>query len=230
MAVIAKKASAKLVGIVDDNPQHRQALIRKAKLAGFAAVSFESKFAKVADLVSAVRKEKVYGVLCDHRLQEGNFANFFGAQAVAELYKADIPAVLVTDYSAVDLDRTIRPYRRWIPLVMPTGTVDPDGIEAALERCDLEVRQHKVPITRRPRRAIVLVEEVRESPTGKQVVAFVPQWNPNEAVSFPLELIPEDLHSLVEPNATLLAAVNIDAESGDDLYFDEFERPPEEKS
>jgi len=117
---------------------------------------------------------------------------------------------------------------RKIPVVIATGDVDPEGIQVGLDHCDREVRQKEVPLMRRPRRTIVLVEEVRDGPRGKQIIAFVPQWKPDEAVSFPLELVPAKLRSGLQLDSILLAMVNVDAERGDDLFFDNFEEPPKE--
>jgi CheY-like chemotaxis protein len=225
---MAVGVAKKRVGIVDDNAEHRAGLSRRARLAGFDPVPFEAQYSSVQELVETIKGANVYGVLCDHRLQEGNYAGFYGAEAVAALYDAIVPALLVTDYSAVDADGTIRRFRRRIPVVMSTAEVDPDAIVFALEYCDREVRRQEVPLSRRPRRSIVLIDDIREGPTGKQVIAFVPQWKADQAVSFPLTLVPEALQGHLKHDGMLLASVNVDAEAGDELFFENFELPPKE--
>ena len=62
------------------------------------------------------------------------------------------------------------------------------------------------------------------SESGEQVVdVIVPGWNPWRAVRLPVSLIPDDLHSKVEPEAAFFAKVNIGTEKAEDLYFKEFE-------
>jgi len=95
----------------------------------------------------------------------------------------------------------------------------------AFHACEREVLHADLATSRRPRRAIVLVNDILDQRRQKIVEAFVPQWNPHEAVGFPLELVPADLRPKVQPGTTLLASVNIDAESSADLFFGEFELP-----
>lgn len=55
------------------------------------------------------------------------------------------------------------------------------------------------------------------------VVAFVPAWNPNEAVRFPRSIIPDHFRSTLKPDDRFFASVNTDAEKADDLFFGNFE-------
>ena len=108
MATVATERLRPRVAIVDDNPSHRRMLGQKTELAGFLPVPLDRKYATVDELVQSVREADVYGVLCDHRLREGNYAGFDGAEAVAALYGLPKPAILVTDYGSVDINGPIR--------------------------------------------------------------------------------------------------------------------------
>jgi hypothetical protein len=84
----------------------------------------------------------------------------------------------------------------------------------------------KIPLALRPRRALVLIGDVTEGPDGRQVTAYVTQWNPHEAVHFPESLVPEAIRPYLKKDTFLLASVNIDAEKAEDLYFKDFELLP----
>ncbi len=79
-----------------------------------------------------------------------------------------------------------------------------------------------VPLERRPRRTLVLIEEV----IGDKVSVFVPQWDPNEMINLPVEMIPEALRSRLQTGNFLIAWINTDAEQVGDLFFDDFQLPP----
>jgi hypothetical protein len=216
------------LAIVDDDRNHRTMLGLKVKLAGFVPVPLEQAYPSVADLLENIRRKRVFGALCDHRLREGNYAGFDGAEAVAALYDRRKPAILVTDYGRVDADGSIRAFRRRIPVLLPTSEALPDCIAQGLEACEREVIKHEIPIHRRPRRALVMIDEVVGNSSARQVIAFVPQWEPNEAVRFPESIVPVRLRSELKKGRFLIALVNTDAELNEDLFFENFELPPDE--
>jgi hypothetical protein len=222
MAVGVKDKPKQRVAIVDDNPNHRRMFGQQALLAGFLPVPLDQRYPDIAGLVASVKEADVYGVLCDHRLREGNYAGFDGAEAVAALYEVPKPAILITDYGSVDINGPIRLFRRRIPLLIATSDMRPDSIIMGLKNCEREVVFHDVPLARRPRRALVLVEEV----VGDQVNVFIPQWNPNEVVSLPVAMVPEALRPHLQKGNFLVAWVNTDAEQVGDLFFDDFQLPP----
>jgi hypothetical protein len=165
--------------------------------------------------------ERVDAVICDHRLRVRDYAPFNGAEAVACLFDLRIPAVLISRYTRIDVDKDIRPYRNKIPVLLSKDEVDSDSLVVALGRCKSEL-EGAIPIWRRPRRTLVRIDEVNQD----LVVAFVPGWNPNEAVRFPRALIPNPLQSTLRPDDRFFASVNTDAEKADDLFFENFEAAP----
>jgi CheY-like chemotaxis protein len=228
MPTVKSKKTSRRLAIVDDNPSHRTLLGLKATLAGFEPVPLQQTYPNIDDLLRGIRKAQVYGALCDHRLREGNFAGFDGAEAVAALYDKQKPAILVTDYGRVDIETSIRTFRRRIPVLISTSEALPERIIRGLEACEREVVQNEIPISRRPRRALVMIDEVVQSPNGGQVIAFVPQWRANEAVSFPELIVPIRLRAQLKKDRFLIAWVNTDAELNEDLFFENFEQPPDE--
>ena len=51
------------------------------------------------------------------------------------------------------------------------------------------------------------------------------QWDSEQEVGFPLDLMPARLRMAATPGNLLVAQVNIDAARQEDLFFDEFELP-----
>lgn len=226
MATATRPAPATRVAIIDDVKEHRERLGIQARLAGYEGVLLVGKYKKVQDLVVEVNQKRVDGVLCDLRLSDGNFASFNGAVAVAALYDAQKPSVLITDYSNLDSNNVIRLHRRKIPVLIKMENVGREVLRLALEASRAEIIEGKPPISRRPRRALVMIDEVRNDVGAGMVTAFVPQWKEDEAIAFPVELVPQPLRRHLKKNAFLIADVNTDAEDAADLYFDNFELPP----
>jgi CheY-like chemotaxis protein len=210
------------VGVVDDDKADRELVKYQIEDSGAQPVVFGSGFHDLDDLLTQVRKSGVRGVICDHRLRVRHYAPFSGAEAVERLVLSKIPAVLVSSYGKIDVDTDIRPYRRMIPVLLPKEELDSASLMQALGTC-LSEMLGKIPASRRPHRALVRIDSVRDN----LVDAFIPAWNPAEAIRFPISLIPVDLRSSVRPNQRFFAQVNTSAEAGDDLFLQEFEPAPE---
>ena len=190
MATVGLAATRSRLAIVNDVKAHRERLGLLAQLAGYQHVLLTGKYRKVQDLVAEVDQIGVDGILCDLRLSDGNYASFNGAEAVAALYDAHKASVLITDYSNPDVNTTIRLHRRKIPVLLNTEDVGRDVLRRALEASRGEIVDGKLPLARRPRRALVMIDEVGKAPYGRMVTAFVPQWKENEAIVFPEQLVP----------------------------------------
>jgi hypothetical protein len=115
----------------------------------------------------------------------------------------------------------IRPYRKKIPVLLSKDEVDSESLLVALGQCKAEL-DGNVPTSRRPQRTLVRIDDV----TQDLVVAFVPGWNPNQAVRFPRCVVPEPYRSALQPDDRFFTNVNIDAEKADDLFFENFEPAP----
>lgn len=209
------------VGVVDDDDADAQLVKYQIEDFGARPVVFLG-FRDLDDLLTQVRKSGVAGVVCDHRLRVRQYAPFSGAEAVEHLVLSKIPAVLVSSYGKIDLDIDIRPHRRMIPVLLPKEEIDSASLMQALGQCLSEMRGD-IPASRRPHRSLVRIDSVR----GELVDAFIPAWNPSEAIRFPISLIPYPLRASVQPNRRFFAQVNIGAETGDELFLQQFEPAPE---
>src|SRR5690349_3515273 len=98
------------IAIIDDESSDAQIPERDVAAAGFEPIVVNQPFKKFEDLTAFIRSE-AQGALCAHRLAHYGFDNFYGATLVASLYDLHIPAVLITQYSSIDNDVSIRKWR-----------------------------------------------------------------------------------------------------------------------
>jgi hypothetical protein len=119
----------------------------------------------------------------------------------------------------------------------PGGSVELEGIiRHALAQCDgEEIRPLDLPIDQMnerirafSRRAIVLIEQVLDSGSGREIVVSIPQWNSRELVHFPETDFPPELRPHLIANRALIARVNIDVESPEELRMTDIELTPDE--
>jgi hypothetical protein len=156
-------------------------------------------------------------------------AQFYGAEAVATLNeRRQTPALLVTTWSKIDVDVSIRRYRSNVPILLSADEFqDPVMIRAQIDACSAEVIEGRIPSHRVTRRSLVHIEE-RAQESGIEVVdAVIPGWNPKTKVRFPLELITRNLWENVRQGAFFIAYVNRGAEKEEDLFLERFELAPE---
>jgi hypothetical protein len=143
------------------------------------------------------------------------------------MYGFKVPALLVTTYS-MDADVGIRRWRAGIPVLLDRDAVDQDSLNAAFVKCLRELRDGPPP-SRQTLPAIVRVER-RSSETGEPVLdVIVGSWNPRKAVRLPVSMLPQNLQGSVKEGSRLIADVNIGAENGDELFFQNFREAPEPK-
>jgi hypothetical protein len=214
------------IAIIDDDKSLAEVTAWEVEEAGYQPFLLDNRhFRNVSDLVSLVR-ENTQGAVCDHRLSNSGFANFYGAELVANLYDWKFPSLLITQYTEMDTSFSIRKWRHKIPVLLSREEADASSIAKGIEDCTLEL-SGKIPSTRKPRRTIIRITNIDEESHEHVVDAFVPGWNPHKAVRFPASLIPENIRAVLKPNIRLFAHVNTGAEKSDDLYFEKFELAPE---
>lgn len=223
---ITQIKNEKIIAIVDDDKDLAARTAWDVEEAGYQPFLLTNEhFHNVNELASRII-ENSQGAVCDHRLSNSGFANFFGAELVAALYDRKFPSLLITQYT--EMDTSIRKWRHKIPILLSREEADASTISKGIAICKSELCG-KIPSTRKSRRTIVRITNIDEEAPESVVDAFVPSWNPHRAVRFPASLIPENLRDLLEPNKTirLFAHVNTSAEKSDDLYFEKFELAPE---
>ena len=222
------------IAIVDDVRDSAERIADIVEEGGFVTEIIsegDGQFQESKELLDQIKDNNFSAVICDHRLSRTPFAAFTGAELLALLYQNRIPGILLSTFSSIDSDTSIRLYRDKIPSLLPRQNLEPEDIVGGLQRC-LEELNGAIAPDRRTRRTMVRVVDVSQE-SGVQVVdAILHAWNPDEAVRFPLDLIEDQeirdilLHN---PKATLrlFAKVNIGCREDNGLFFKSFEIAPE---
>lgn len=211
------------VKIIDDQRDGAEWLKLEVEEAGFQPIIVSCPAPPLDQLWSLI--EPRTGFIFDHLLSPGNCASYVGAQAVALMYAQKAPAILITTY-AMDADVGIRRWRASIPVLLDRDAVDQDSLNAAFVKCLRELREGPPP-SRQTLPAIVRVERV-SSETGERVLdVIVGSWNPRKAVRLPLSILPDNLQGSVQIGSRFIADVNIGAEFGSELFFNNFREAPE---
>jgi hypothetical protein len=220
------------VAIINDDPSERDIWSLQIEEAGYQPLVIKQptggSFDTVQQLLAEIEGHAKWAV-CDHRLSPRGMAQFVGAAAVAALnQRRQTPALLVTTWSKIDVDVSIRLYRSNVPVMLSADEFqDPGIIQFQLNACFREVVERQIPSHRVARKTLVRIETLTTE-TGVEVVdAVIPGWNPNTKIRFPLALIEERLRDHVRDGAFFSAYVNRGAEREEDLFLERFELAPE---
>jgi hypothetical protein len=170
------------------------------------------------------------GVVCDHRLQHQGLASFYGSELLSKFYHRGVPGALVTQFSEVDANTSIRLYRQWVPGVIDRELMTPQTIIYSLSVCQEEIKG-KLLISRRVHRTLVNIVNISREDDQVVADAFIPGWSPKHAVRFPIDSIQPDIQqSIIESLAKqedkqifTFAMVNIGAKDSTELFFHDFE-------
>ena len=214
------------VAVVDDDPIAEAALRVLLEDAGYEAVGVDPPLESIDGAVAQIRRVASAAV-CDHRLSPRGLAHFGGAALVAQLYSADFPAVLISQYFNIDQNVSIRKYRSRIPILLSRDEVGPDQLADAIRVCSDEISGQLLPQRRGWRTLVRLVAKDTEG--GEDVVdAIIPGWRTDEAVRFPAELLGPHKNALPVGRSDRLelrffAKVNIGAKDARDLYLEGFD-------
>lgn len=214
------------VAVLEDNDQRREQLCGLVKLCRGVPVPSVGRAPDLGVLPDYFKQERIELLVSDHRLYErGDYATYCGAQAVAESYRHGVGGIVLTAYEPNDADNSLRLSRRWIPELLHSKELTRDTLGAALLKADREVREHQVPMERIPHRTIMTVKRIEPRGASKVVKVMMSQWDAEQEVGFPLDLVPKKFQAAVKPGNMLIAEVNIEAARQEDLYFDKFELP-----
>ena len=222
------------VAIVDDvAEQARMAagVAEEADLVPSIISEHDGSFGSTDELMQRVRSTRSQAVICDHRLSQTGFARFTGAEFVANLFREGIPAVLLSTFSSIDSETSIRLHRTYIPSLIKRNALDPDELLTALRRCESELEGYIHPERKLWRTLVRILEVSREShiPVAD---AIVHTWDPDYAIRFPLDLIDnESIKTAVTRSDNfpirLFASVNVGCRDESDLFFQSFDWAPE---
>ena len=182
-------------------------------------------------LLKLVQDSDCSAVIADHRLSQTGFASFTGAEFVASLYDLGMPAVLLSTFSAIDGDTSIKLHRARIPSLIPRNSLDPREIMVGLKLSESELAG-RMSAERRPWRTLVRIEGISNEGEIPVADAIIHTWKPDLAIRYPLDLIEdvsirEHLASNSSWPVRLLAEVNVGCDDANDLFLRSFEWAPE---
>jgi hypothetical protein len=219
--------SGRRVAIFEDNSTNRERLSDMVTRCGGVAVPVGGPAPRLSVLRSYFKSERIHNAIFDHHLSHhGDYADYYGAQGVAESYRSGVGAILVTAFEASDAELSLRRYRRQIPaLIRSPEDLDRKNLQAALLLADSEVRGKHPPRERIPHRTIMTVKRIESLGSIDVVKVVMSQWNASQEIGFPMDLIPARFRAAVMPGKFLIAEVNIEAARQEDLFFDNFELP-----
>ena len=167
----------------------------------------------------ALLRDKADALVCDLHLRIKNFSQINGDLFVASSNRANLPALLCTNYTDSDIT-VMRSKRRYIPALLKTETYHPDNIRRGFERCIRE-SSGMFDASRRPWRTLVRIADIEEQRRYFYVV--VPGWNVQQKIRVYFDDLPTGLRDHIQPSARLHAQVNLGAEGAEELYFSDWE-------
>ena len=222
------------VAVVDDiagQAETAAGIAEEANLLPSIISEGDGSFGSTAKLLERVRADRCEAVICDHRLSQTGFARFTGAEFVATLFRERIPAVLLSTFSSIDSETSIKLHRARIPSLLTRSALGPDELVAALRRCESELAGDVRP-ERQLWRTLVRIEGISEESDIPVADAIVHTWDPDYAIRFPLDLIEDASIRRIVAAANrlpvrLFAMVNIGCKDESELFFQAFEWAPE---
>lgn len=222
------------VAVVDDimgQAETTAGIAEEARLVPSIISEADGAFQYIQQLLKHIEDSECSAVICDHRLSQTGFASFTGAQFVASLYDQSMPAVLLSTFTAIDGDTSIKLHRARIPSLIPRKDLDPHRIMVGLKLSERELAGNISP-ARRPWRTLVRIEGISQEGDIPVADAIVHTWNPDLAIRYPLALIEDSsIRQQLSINCSwpvrLFAEVNVGCEEANDLFLRSFEWAPE---
>jgi len=209
------------VKVVDDDARARAATALTVADANLEPIPVDGPLPPLDEFVRAVKGDSD-AVVCDHKLK-GMYAGFNGAEAVAHLCIATLPAVLCTRWTTADMD-AMRQYIPYIPFLISTDDIDPDALIYGFQVCIREFQGDPVPARRRWR-TLINVESVNKETNPNLFFVSIPGWDSKEIIRLPLDLISEDQRVLIQEGFRFFAMVNKGTDRPETLFFSDFEFP-----
>lgn len=216
MNLQAMLAPASRVTIIDDDEDGRDQLMDELRDFRFEPSTVTGTFDnRLDDLVAAIEAQHPNFVICDHRLQPQQMAQFPGVLVVKELVARRRPAMLLTMYGSPDR-LELRRSRFEVPVIVHREAFAGECLGEYYEVCRREIAADPVD-ERKPHRSLIRIDNIARA--ERQIDVVIPGWRPDHAVPIPLECIAEDLRELITCGAYLLGDVNIGARHEDELFF-----------
>ncbi len=218
----------KKIAIIDDDAESRESLAIIAEDAGFEPELLTGSYGtNIQKLVEDILLLGAEGVISDHRLSPGHFANFHGAELLASLYDKKIPSVLITQFYDDDADSTIRLFRDKLPAVIGRGSQTPELFKDLLAFSQKEIFDSK-DVTRQSHRALIRLKDFKHALSEGMAEGIVTNWDAKTSIRFPTELIPQDVINILnkQNDCHISAFVNIGATDSKDIFITDIHSMP----
>ena len=224
--MIATDAHVAVIDDVKGQAETAAGIVEEAGLIPWIVSEGDGLFEQTGQLIEMVRDNGCSMIICDHRLSQTQFASFSGAAFVAKSYEEGIPGLLLSTFSSIDDDTSIRLYRAHIPSVISKGDLDPDVVLDGLQMCASEIAGEIRP-ERRASRTLVRIINVSMESQIPVVDAIVHTWDPGKAIRFPVDLIEnERIREMLTfdfaGELRLFAEVNVGCSEDSGLFFRSF--------
>src|SRR5262249_53626945 len=154
-------------------------------------IELEDRLESIPVAVATIRKLAV-AAICDFQLRPRNYAPFDGAELVAALYEAHVPAILCTKYETSSVAE-VRAFRGRQPSLLTPDELTAEMVSSGFESC---VREHRgeVSASRRGWRTLVRFEAVDE----RSAWIVVPGWRSQEGLRLLLTDLPGPVRTSAE--------------------------------
>ena len=222
------------VAVIDDIEEQAETtagIAEEASLVPTIISEADAGFQCPRQLFEFVKANNCTAVICDHRLTPRGFASFTGAEFAANAYVKSMPALLLSTFSAIDGDTSIKLYRARIPSLISRNDLEPRKIIDGLQRSARELAGH-IPSDRVLWRTLVRIEGISIEGETPVAEAIVHTWKPGLAIRYPLALIEDEpirQHLMINNSwpVRLFAEVNVGCTDAIDLFLRSFEWAPE---
>lgn len=201
------------VAVVDDDAESRKSIGWMLSDSDLEMKELNGPLSNISDTRYQVYSE-ANALICDHYLSVSNYAQFGGAELVAECIKSGSLAILCSRFLRSDIDN-IRSSLRYIPVVRRSDELSgPDELYEAFALCAEEL-DGNVPPDRKIWRAQIVVERI-EKPYFD---VSVPSWQLEETIRLRLEDTPHEIRPKIGIGFRMYAWANLGAETSDSFFI-----------
>ena len=89
-----------------------------------------------------------------------------------------------------------------------------------------EMMNKDIPVQQRPRRVIVMIDNILPRLSGRIIIVAIPRWREHGLVKLAEGLFPKKIRDRLKIGTILTATVNAEADKAEELYFKDFRLIP----
>jgi hypothetical protein len=208
------------VTVIDDDELALEDVMDGLRDCDFEPMTLTQQYGNELDrMVREIQEQGPDFVICDHKLQPGGLASFFGLDVVRKLLAVKRPAMLLTMYQQTDRMRMkLRESRHLLPVIASRDDFEPEGVVRYAEICIRELENDPVE-ERRAHRTLIRVDWADPENGNEKIDVVISGWSPDHAITVPAACIHPDILPRIRTGQYLLGDINIGAEQEDDLFF-----------